>query len=370
MIPINEYYNEIKNRLNTSYITNVEEQKMIEEVCRCNSNKAPIRFLLSCLYAKIDNPEIDIRKPYTEIEGDNTFSGRHIDETKIQEMITAYKLPCNSTTAYLTPAFRNIDRPITTELVLVGRPRNIYNNTIQLIHKVHNNSLNPVNLFKEIFRLLLIIKQENEARIKQLLSSIEKSSDSLPLSSEQILNLLIQHLRCKNSSRLPVLIIASAYNTICDKFGEKIVPLQAHNAADSQTGSLGDVEITLESDENVVTTYEIKDKKVTINDIDIAVSKVSKSSHKLDNYIFVTTDVIDEEVSDYAKGLYESVGVEIAILDCIGFTKHFLHLFHRLRANFLDNYQNLVLNEPNSSVGQPLKETFLILRKTAESDLT
>ena len=113
----------------------------------------------------------------------------------------------------------------------------------------------------------------------------------------------------------------------------------------------------------------MKDKKVTINDINIAVEKINKSKTKLDNYLFVTTETIEEEVTEYAKNQYETLGVEIAILDCIGFIKHFLHLFHRLRAQFLNNYQTLVLGEPTSSVGQPLKEAFLVLRKTAESDI-
>lgn len=190
------------------------------------------------------------------------------------------------------------------------------------------------------------------------------------MSSEQIINLLIQHLKCKNSSRLPVLIIYAAYKTVSDKFYENILPLQAHNAADSQTGSLGDIEVTLINDENVVTTYEMKDKKVTKNDINIAVEKITKTSDNLDNYLFVTTEEIDYEVIDYAKSFYDKIGVEIAILDCIGFIKHFLHFFHRFRIKFLNNYQDLVLNEPNSSVGQPLKEAFLALRQAAESDLT
>jgi DNA adenine methylase len=59
-------------------------------------------------------------------------------------------------------------------------------------------------------------------------------------------------------------------------------------------------------------------------------------------------------------------GVEIAILDCIGFIGHFLQLFHRLRTNFLDEYQKLVLEEPASAVSQPLKEAFLTLRKVME----
>ena len=59
--------------------------------------------------------------------------------------------------------------------------------------------------------------------------------------------------------------------------------------------------------------------------------------------------------------------IEYVMLDCIGFVRHFLHLFHRLRIEFLDAYQSLLLAEPDSAVSQPLKEAFLSLRQAAES---
>lgn len=64
--------------------------------------------------------------------------------------------------------------------------------------------------------------------------------------------------------------------------------------------------------------------------------------------------------------LYESTGgTEFVILDCLGFAQHFLHLFHRRRIAFLDAYQSLVLDQPDSSVGLALKEAFLALRRAA-----
>jgi len=70
--------------------------------------------------------------------------------------------------------------------------------------------------------------------------------------------------------------------------------------------------------------------------------------------------VIDDEVRVYAASMYEATGgTEIVVLDCIGFIRHFLHLFHRLRIQFLDRYQSLLLAEPDSAVSQPLKEAFL-----------
>ena len=59
----------------------------------------------------------------------------------------------------------------------------------------------------------------------------------------------------------------------------------------------------------------------------------------------------------------ETGGTEIAILDCIGFLRHFLHLFHRIRVDYVRAYQTLVLNESDSAVSQTLKEAFLALRQ-------
>ncbi|MEH1892729.1 MAG: hypothetical protein V7K92_25880 [Nostoc sp.] len=87
-----------------------------------------------------------------------------------------------------------------------------------------------------------------------------------------------------------------------------------------------------------------------------------------DNYMFITTETIDKDVEDYAANLYEKTGgIEIVVLDCLGFLRHFLHLFHRLRMQFVKEYQKLVLAEPDSAVSHPLKEAFLALCQAVES---
>ncbi len=109
----------------------------------------------------------------------------------------------------------------------------------------------------------------------------------------------------------------------------------------------------------------MKTRRVTLNDIDFAAQKLSR---RIDNYIFITTEEINKQVSDYAAKMYAKTrGVEFVILDCIGFLRHFLHLFYRLRIQFLETYQKLLLAEEESAVRQPLKEAFLALRIAAES---
>jgi len=344
-------------------------QERTEYICRCLSNRAGVRLLMTCLLAKIDRSKVDPRKPYTEIGSADSFSGRTYDESYITHFINEHRLTCNPTTAFLTPALRNIDRPLTTDVEIIGRPRQLYIYTLQLLDNVYTKRIAAKDLLAEVIRNLLIMRDEKDNRMATLLAGLQQSEDAMPLSSEAIIGLIEQHLACKNSSRLPVLIVAAAYQAAGDKIGERLLPLERHNAADEQTGAMGDLEICLVNDDQVVTAYEMKMKRVTIDDIDRALQKIATAPTRIHNYIFITTDIIDDPVSDYAAETYERTGgTEIAILNCVGFLRHFLHLFHRQRIEYLNTYQALVLSEPDSAVSQPLKEAFLALRQAAEAD--
>jgi hypothetical protein len=352
--------------INKPIVTNDEIRSKIEQVCREPRNRACARFLMACALARIHQSTADPRKPYTEIGSKDAFSGRSYDENYISRLIYENHLPLNPTTAFLTPAFRNLNKPLTVDVKLNGEPPHTYEMTLQLLDEIYQGRVSAEDLLTEVLRFLVLIREERKKRIEILLDGL-KSENKLTLSSEEIVSLIEQHLKCKNSSRLPVLIVAAAYQSVKDKLKEEVLPLASHQAADKQTRSFGDIEICLENEDQVVTVYEMKRKCVTINDIDSARVKISSASRKINNYIFITTETIEDDVRLYALSCYERTeGTEIAILDCIGFLRHFLHIFHRSRARFLDTYQNLVLSEPESAVSQALKEAFLALRQAAE----
>jgi hypothetical protein len=354
--------------LNTSVIMDPVIRERVDYVCRCMSNRAGVRLLMSCLLGKLDKPNVDPRKPYTEIVGADSFPGRTYDERYLTKFISKYRLPVNPTTAFLTPTLRNINYPLTTNRELVGRPRDLYRKTLELLEDVAEQRVTADVLFVETVRVLMLLRDEKLARMASLLGALERTEGALPLSSEAIVTLISQHLACKNASRLPVLVVAAAYGVAGARLFENMLPLNLHNAADLQTGSLGDVEICLMGENSVVTAYEMKMRRVTWDDIDTAVAKIVRAQNKIHNYLFVTTDVIDPIVAEYAATFYEKTdGTEITILDCIGFLRHFLHLFHRIRVDYLNAYQTLVLNEPDSAISQTLKEAFLALRQAAES---
>lgn len=358
--------------LSEPIINHPEIVSRVEYVCQNIQNRAAVRLLLACLLAKIHNPSVDIRKPYTQIGGSDCYSGRTYDEAYITAFINEHNLPCNPTTAFLTPALRNRNIILTPDVNLVGRPPRLYQQVLQLLTDVHSSRVSASDLLAETIRFLLLLRNEKRQRMQTLIAGLKSSENALPLSVEAVINLIEQHLKCRNSSRLPVLIVAAAYQSASEHLGERFLPLQSHNAADEQTGALGDLEITLMGEDRVITSYEMKTKRVTLDDINRALQKIDEKTkqtdRKIDNYIFITTDIIDETVKEYAASVYDITGgIEVVILDCLSFLRHFLHLFYRLRMQFLEAYQELLLAEPESAVSQPLKEVFLALRQAAES---
>jgi DNA adenine methylase len=357
-----------QHNLGHSFIQDEKIAARVVAVVNCPGNRAGVRLLLACMLAKAHRPEIDPRKPYTKIGSKDCFSGRSYDEQFIGGFITKHNLPCNSTTAFLTPTLRNMDQTLTTKVVLVGRPMAMYQSALQLLDDVRAGRASAQDVLNECIRLLLLDRDARKARLKTLLSGVGRVADALPLSSEDTVNLIEQHLRIKGSSRLLVLIVAAAYEAAKARLGERVLKLTAHNAADEQTGAVGDVQISILGDDKVVTSYEMKNKAVQRGDIDRALQKIAGQGRHVQNYIFISSESVADDIREYARSKYdETGGVEIAILDCIGFLRHFLHLFHRLRKDFLDQYQTLVLHEPDSAVSQGLKEAFLALRQAAES---
>lgn len=339
----------------------------IELIARNTQNRAGARLILACALAKVHNPTIDIRKPYTEIGNADAYSGRTYDENYITEFILAHNLPCNSTTAFLTPALRNRNTILTPTINLVGRPADVYQAALQLLDDVYTGNISASDLLTETIRWLLVVREEKQQRMHTLLTSLKSARGETSLSAEGIVTLIEQHLKLKKSSRLPVLVVAAAYYAAEKQLGEQVRPMYGHTTADRQTGALGDLEISLVGENNVVTCYEMKTRRVLIEDIEQAIIKVAQSTQHVDNYIFITTVPFDREVQEYATAVHDRTGMEVVIMDCIGFLRHFLHLFYRLRVQFLESYQQLLLSEPDSAVNQPLKEAFLAMRQAAES---
>ena len=86
-----------------------------------------------------------------------------------------------------------------------------------------------------------------------------------------------------------------------------MLPLNSHHAASIQTGSLGDTAICFVGENPVITTYEMKMKRVTQDDIDAAVAKITRAPTRIHNCLFVTTDAINPMVTEYTATFCEKL---------------------------------------------------------------
>jgi hypothetical protein len=356
-------YQEASTRLNQPVILDPTALGLIEQVCRSRVG-APLRALLACLLAKAHRPELDIRKPYTEIGTEDSYSGRSYDEEYISSFIQRYQLPCNPTTAFLTPAFRAKNQPLEANVPLHGKPREPYDAFISLLELVQDGSLNAQELLTEVIRQLLLVKNERQQQIGSLIQRIK--DQKVNLSADSIIQILNQHLQSKRSSRLPVLLVTAAYDVARDYLHKHPKPLQPHTAADIRAGTLGDLEIEFSTHQRLAVVYEMKTRRITINDLERAAQKVAGSTIQIDQYVFITTAPIDASIHGHAAYLSKQIGIEFMVFDCIQFLKHFIHLFYELRMAFLDRYEQLLLQEPESAVSHELKQKFLELRAAAQ----
>lgn len=81
--------------LNHSLVADSTIRDRVEYVAGNVANKAGVRLLMACLLAKIHNPSVDVRKPYTKIGGVDSFSGRKYDENYVQAFVNLHALQCH-----------------------------------------------------------------------------------------------------------------------------------------------------------------------------------------------------------------------------------------------------------------------------------
>lgn len=122
--------------LEQSFIADDSLREKLAYVVGCPSNRAGARFLMATTLAKLDNPKLDIRKPFIEVytgaAKKNAYSGRGFDE-QFFELIRKHRLPCSATTAFLTPGFRTKNIVLTKDQKLRGRPADMYEYILEIL---------------------------------------------------------------------------------------------------------------------------------------------------------------------------------------------------------------------------------------------
>lgn len=149
-------YRHASAELKQPVISDSDAVTQVQLACGNPLWRANSRILLACLLAKIDNPKIDIRKPYRQ-DGERAYSGRSYDERYISNFIEKYRLPCHLTSGFLSTVYRN-GFAFTTDSKVSTRWPEQYMAVVQLFAKVEDETILAEDLLAEIVRVLLIYR--------------------------------------------------------------------------------------------------------------------------------------------------------------------------------------------------------------------
>jgi len=152
----------------------------------------------------------------------------------------------------------------------------------------------------------------------------------------QITHLFEQHFfykfkDSKGGSRLPVLALHSIYQVLMKELnrysGKTLKKLEPHSAADSQTGSIGDIEIA-NADGSIFEAIEVKHQIPLSKElIDIAKQKIRGS--QVDRYYILTTHQLhdpDEDVIKEVENVKKLLGCQMIVNGVIPSIKYYLRL--------------------------------------------
>lgn len=157
----------------------------------------------------------------------------------------------------------------------------------------------------------------------------------------------------KGASRLPVLALYAVYTELLKELqrynGKMLKPLEAHSAADSQTGSIGDIEV-LNTDGSAFEAVEVKHQIVVSKAIVDSVKQKIKGS-RVDRYYILTTSPSHEpsaEVLAEAEKIQKLLGTQVIVNGVIPTLRYYLRLLS-CPAAVLSDYVQLL--QSDSAIG-------------------
>jgi DNA (cytosine-5)-methyltransferase 1 len=332
---------------------NSETQQFIKTIGeKINTQKGVFTVLVTLITHKIIEPNQDIRKHQSSIEGG--FSGRSVDFNYITPTLKELGLPSMAESGWLT---RSLEQPYPYNLDYNGKisdkkVKEAFLNTLNFVEKHPQCATN-------VLRLLLseALKSKNSSIVE-----ITPLKNPERLTIAQIIEALAEHFGTKYSthggSKLPVLAFYAIYKSLINEVGRykncSLGELGSHTASDRTSKTAGDIEIF--KDTKLFEAIEIKlDKAIDATMVRIACEKIARFNPDR-YYILAYIGIKDghrEEIFNLINKLQSEHGCQIIINGLLPTIKYYLRLITSLD-EFISNYSQLV--EMDSEIQKIHKE--------------
>jgi len=290
------------NKKENEYELSSEFKKCIEKLSEL-SGKASTGFtnIITCLAIKSALPNVDIRYHQVQIQ-DKTdrpagFNFRGVSEKVIYPWLNENNFE-GAKSGWQTRTFERPKPYMPTYDENIGDIKEPFLKTFNYIEEENESAAEAL--------ACLLHRQMILRESKKITLSIPKTKDI-----QLIISLLRNHFfhsykASKGASRLPVLALYAVYSVLIDQVdrykGMKLKPLEAHSAADAQTGAIGDIEIVQEDIGEVFEAVEVKhDIAISERIIQDAAKKIMDKS--VDRYYILTTHQNCEPDEELSKSI-------------------------------------------------------------------
>ena len=324
------------------------QSELSDDVCcyldiiikNAEASKGVLAVVVTSMVYKLFNPEQDIRLHQKSIEGG--YAGRTFDSTYITPFLRSHKFPAMEESGWLT---RSLEQKSPYTLDYKGAIRNVdlKNAFLRTLHAVEEENLDCRQALDYIMQGLIIQRDKNNIEL-----AIPQN-----LSIKNIITLLQEHFDYKykspGQSRLPVLAIYAVYQILCKELkrfdGKKLLPLESHTSADTQSGRKGDIDI-VNSDGSSFEAVEVKfNIPISRNIVEIAKEKIHTC--KICRYYILSTKGMvqddEDEIEEEIRQIKSVHGCQLVVNGIIPTLNYYLRLVNDTRS-FVENY-TLLLSE-------------------------
>ncbi len=284
--------------------------------------KGVLAVVITSLVKKIVDPAQDIRNHQSSMKGG--YSGRTLDTNVVTPFLKEHNFPAMSESGWLT---RSLEHKSPYNMSYNGaiKPKVLKEAFLVLIDKIQMGKCDSQTVLNCLFSGLIQIRDSRKI----------KMAKPTELTIIDIIELIHKHFTYKyknrGASRLPVLAIYAVYKVMkkeVDRYkNHELSPLLRHNAADSQTEKIGDVQI-LNEDGHIIEAIEVK-HGIPITPIMIQDAFKKFRTEPIERYYLLTTDHSDTQIKELTEAIInvkKQSGCQIIVNGVESTLKYYLRL--------------------------------------------
>lgn len=301
-----------------------QEIKLLDILIKdSEKRKAVLTVFITSVVHKIFRPSQDIRKHQDNMPGG--YSGRGIDTHFITPFMKEHNFPAMAESGWLTRSLEQ-NRPYNLKYPGKVSPPELKLAFLHLLDNIQTKDAKP-----DVYLLYLFY---------QLISERDRKHIDLAKPISLTISALLERLRAHfeynyktpGASRLSVIAIYSVYECFMAELkrfeGKRLLPLEEHTAADSRTGSIGDIHI-INHDSSLFEGVEIK-HGIKINPSLIRDSYEKFKTHPVKRYYILSTAGLEtlaaKEIATKIDEILKAHGCQIIVNGIYDSLKYYLRL--------------------------------------------